>query len=150
MDLKNDVFLPVFKRLNNRKESLRHLKRFLGRRRGIEAWLKVEIVAALGEMVDDFRGRGADLLMRDGGKIELKAATDFNPRDIVKEGAEKHKAPCLFLADGRNDTPRHKQLLDNRIARFQDLDMNLIDHRILNCGNNNKWIIGLIEPAPNK
>ena len=148
-ELKKHVFKPVLKRLNERKESLSHLKRFLGEGKGIEAWLKVEVLAALETKkvkVADFYGKGADLKLSNGQRIELKAATDFNPRHIVKDGAEKHKAPCLFLADGRDDEPRSKKLRKNRIQRFEKLHAKLVDEQKLDCGNGCKWIVGLVRP----
>ena len=63
-DLRSVVFTPVLERMKKRAGSLRNMKRF--KKCGIEGWLKVEVVAALGEIVQEVRGKGADMLLSDG------------------------------------------------------------------------------------
>jgi hypothetical protein len=69
---------------------------------GIEAWFKVEVVAALGEEVIRLNNRGPDLTLADGKLVELKAATDFKP-SYLRDGALKDSVACLFLGDGEQN-----------------------------------------------
>ena len=94
MDLERDVFLPVAKRLRARADSLREMRRFP--RSGIEGWLKVEVVAALGEKVAALQNEGPDILLSTGDKVELKAATDLNPQ-YLRDGSTKYNTPCSLV-----------------------------------------------------
>ena len=84
-----------------RAGDLLEVKRFL--RTGIEAWLKVQVVAALGERVRKLCNEGPDLLLDDGTdagtRLELKAGTNFD-RGYFLQPLTKYGAPCLFLGDG--------------------------------------------------
>ena len=136
-----DVLDRVFKRLLNRKDSLLALEDWLGPRKptiGIEAWFKVEVIVALDRSVEHICGKGADLVLKTGERIELKAATDFNPEHIVHTGARKQLAPCLFLGNGQRPWD---------VSKFEKYGVNLVDHRPLNFIDNNKWLVGLIKPV---
>ena len=128
-----EIFDIVARRVIARKESLRELKRF--QKMGIEGWLKVEAIAALGDKVKKVRNRGPDLILEDNTKIELKAATDLSPKYIV-EGATKYQTPCLFLGDGSDRDNIEKLRSEEAIEvvceeTFRD--------------NGSEWIIGMIK-----
>ena len=133
LDLERDVFPPVARRIQNRADSLRGLKRF--RRTGIEGWLKVEVVAALGDIVKRFRNKGPDLMLASGAQIELKAATDLNVPWLSRCAAQ---VPCLFLGDGSDES---------RIGRFQQYGVDLVAHQFFSDGAE-KWVLGLIRRKP--
>jgi hypothetical protein len=131
-DLWSVVFSPVLDRVKKRAGSLRNMKRF--QKCGIEGWLKVEVVAALGERVRAIRGKGPDMLLSDGTELELKAATDLNLIYILS-GLE-YGAPCLFLGDGDR----------NESFPTNDLD----DFEVIGCevfsDGTGQWIVGLLNP----
>ncbi len=134
MDLKTDILIPVAKRIRERADSLRVVKRFP--RSGIEGWLKVEAVAALGDKVKKLQNKGPDLVLQDDLTLELKGATDLNP-SWIKGGALKYNAPCLFLGDGRQP---------ERIAALRaDGTIELIGYEVFSDGNS-EWVVGIISP----
>lgn len=133
MDLRDDVFVPVAKRLRDRADSLREVRRF--RRSGIEGWLKVEAVAALGQKIEALQNKGPDLLLRTGDKIQLKAATDLNIQ-YIREGATKYGTPCIFLGDGDDG---------ERIERISGGGVKLVDRQVLSDGVN-QWVVGIVAP----
>ena len=134
IDLKIDIFQPVVSRIRERIDSLQGFKLFFS---GIEAWLKVEVVAALRGKVEALQNKGPDLLLRGGQQIELKAATDLN-LSWIRGGALKYGSPCLFLGDGSNPSQIEALKRDSKI--------NLIVHEILSDGKS-EWIIGIIVPS---
>lgn len=134
INLDTDVFRPVVARLRERIDSLLGFKRFSS---GIEAWLKVEVVAALGEKVEGLQNKGPDLLLQGGQQIELKAATDLSTSWICG-GALKYGVPCLFLGDGGNASKIE--------ALKRHIKIKLIAHEILSDGKS-EWIIGIIVPS---
>lgn len=136
MDLKSDFFLPVAKRIRERADSLREIQRFP--RSGIEAWLKVEAVAALGRKVKAIKNRGPDLVMHSGERIELKAATDLNVSDLRK-GAIRYNTPCLILGDGHNSA---------RIGRLSGNGIRLAECEVFSDGSH-QWVLGLLVPDQN-
>lgn len=128
-----EIFDIVARRVREKKESLRELKRFQSM--GIEGWLKVEAIAALGDRVQKVRNRGPDLVLEDNIEIELKAATDFNPKYII-EGATKYQTKCLFLGDGSDKENIEKLRSEEAIK--------VVSAEIFR-DNGNEWIIGLIK-----
>ena len=134
MDLKKIIFHPVAAKIRGKADSLKEIKRFP--KTGIEGWLKVEVVAALGKKIIALKNQGPDLILKNGLQIELKAATDLNLA-YIRDGALKYRCPCLFLCDG-NDP--------NRIEAIgKDPQIRFIAHEIFSDGEN-KWVIGIIEP----
>ena len=99
INLKKDVFQKVALRIKHNADSLRNIKRFP--RTGIEGWFKVEIVAALGKTIRSINNKGPDITLEDGSdegmKIEIKAATDFNPTWCFIDPIRKYGCPSLFL-----------------------------------------------------
>jgi hypothetical protein len=138
------VFTPVLERVKIRAGDLLEVKRF--RRTGIEAWLKVQVVAALGERVRKLCNEGPDLLLDDGTdagtKLELKAATDFNRRYLL-EPLRKFGAPCLFLGDGS----RFKSGSEAALFLKNERD----DFEVIGCevffDGQGQWIVGLVSPG---
>ena len=127
-----EIFHIVAKRVIAKRESLRELKRF--QKMGIEGWLKVEAIAALGDKVHKVRNRGPDLVLEDNIEIELKAATDFNPKYII-EGATKYQTLCLFLGDGSDR---------NNIEKLRSEEAIKVVSAKIFGDNGNEWIIGII------
>lgn len=133
MDLKADVFEPVAKRIKSRSDSLSSVKKFS--RSGIEAWLKVEAVAALDGKIKALQNHGPDLLLTGKVEIELKGATDLSPAWIVGS-ALKYGCPCLFLGDGQQQNVE-RLLADTRVSTLA--------YEIFSDGVN-PWVIGIIAP----
>jgi len=126
--------------MKERKDSLRNMKRFPNA--GIEGWLKVEVVAVLGDKVRALQNKGPDLLLEDGTKkgmgLELKASTNF-ARTYYLEPLYKYRVPCLFLSGdgtGRTGFP----------TTDQD-DFEVVDCKVFSDGLG-EWIIGLVKPRP--
>ena len=132
-DLKNKIFKPVAAWISERASSLSEIHRFP--RCGIEAWLKVEAVYALSDMVKSVSNKGPDLTLTDGTKIELKGATDFNAA-YIREGCTKYGTPCLFLADGSKP---------EIVKNIENEEVKLIASQPIGEGSN-KWIVGLAAP----
>ncbi len=134
MDLKVEIFDPIAKRIVERSDSLRVVKKLS--RSGIEGWLKVEAAAALDEKLVAFQNKGPDLLLKENLQIELKAATDLSPSWIVKDGALRYNCPCLFVGDGQR----------RRIDRLRaDARVTLLAYEVFSDGQN-PWIIGIVVP----
>ena len=137
LDLRSVVFDPVLARMKMRAADLRNVKRF--KRTGIEAWFKVQVVAALGERVRKLCNEGPDLLLDDGTDagtgLELKAATNFD-RAYFLQPLKKYGAPCLFLGDG------------SRKKSFPTSDHD--DFEVIGCevfsDGAGQWIVGLLSP----
>lgn len=143
LDLRSVVFTPVLARVKRRAESLREVKRFP--RTGIEGWLKVEVVAALGERVRKLCNDGPDLLLNDGTeagtRLELKAATDFN-RTYILEPLTTYGAPCLFLGDGSRFKSGSEAALF--LKEYRD-DFETIGCEVFSDGAG-QWVVGLVIP----
>ena len=133
MDLIKDIFKPVAARIRQRADSLINIKRFPGT--GIEGWLKVEIVAALGQRVRRLQNKGPDLLLDDDTEIEIKAATDFN-KVYLFDPIRKYGCPCLFLGDGS----KPESLTENVTEHFE-----IVAYEIISDGVND-WMLGLVKP----
>ncbi len=135
--LKNEIFPAILKRIKERKDSLMNMGKFDAR--GLEGWLKVEIVAALADSkhpVKDIRNKGIDLLLHGGIEIELKGQTNFVPSEI--RAGLKYGVPCLFLVSGRNK---------NTIKKLKSYrDTEILCYEIFSDGLND-WILGLIKPC---
>jgi len=131
MDLKRDLFLPVAKRLRDRADSLREMRRFP--RSGIEGWLKVEVVAALGEKVTKLQNKGPDIVLSTGDKVELKAATNLEPR-YLRDGSTKYNTSCIFLGDGRDPM---------RVAQIAGNGVKLVAYEVFSDGFN-EWVVGIV------
>ena len=138
LDLRTDVFAPVLARMRAQEGSLRAMKRF--KRTGIEGWFKVEVVAALGNLVRALLNVGPDLLIDDGSdlgtKIELKAATNFD-RVWFVQGIGKYGVPCLFLGDGTG-----KQ----KFPCTDDDHFDVVGCEVFADGAGGDWFVGLVRP----
>jgi hypothetical protein len=129
-DLIKNIFNPVAAHLQTVAQSLHAIRRFQGG--GIEGWFKVEVVAALEELVDKVRNKGPDLLLNNGNVIELKAGCGLDAA-YIRKGASKYRAPCLFLGYGGN------------LALLNTEDVVLLAHTELSDGHDT-WVVGLIRP----
>ena len=119
-----------------RAGDLLEVKRFP--RTGIEAWLKVQVVAALGERVRKLSNEGPDLLLDDGTagtRLEFKAGTNFD-RGYFLQPLTKYGAPCLFVGDGT----RHESL-----RRGNHDDFEVIGYEFFSDGAT-QWVVGLVSP----
>ena len=56
LDLLEDVFKPVAKRIKQKKDSLKELRGF-AKNMGFEGWLKVETIATLGKKIIEVRNK---------------------------------------------------------------------------------------------
>ena len=133
LDLKQEVFQPVLSRVVDRSDSLRNVKRFPNT--GIEGWLKVEVVAALGDRVKSLNNKGPDLTLADGTEVELKAATNFQGSWCVA-GTLKYGVASLFLADGANRTERISP---------ENANLEIVARHVLSDGEND-WLLGMVKP----
>lgn len=131
--LKEDIFIPIAKRVKERLESLKAVEKFSSS--GIEGWLKVEAVVALEGKVEAVQNKGPDLKLKDDTKLELKAATDLNPSWFLP--GLKYYCPCIFLGCAR-DPKKIKSMKDR-------LGDKLIGYEELG-GEKGTWVIGIIQP----
>jgi hypothetical protein len=129
-ELRIKVFEPVAGRVLQKADSLKSVKRFP--RSGIEGWLKVEAVAALGSLVCRLQNRGPDIKLTDGTMLELKAATDLNPK-YIRDGVSKCEA-CLFLADASDP---------EKLSQLDGDGIKVSIHRLFPDGSPD-WVIGLL------
>jgi len=135
--IERNIFDLIVKRVREKRDSLEGLKRF--QRMGIEGWFKVESIAALGEeQIAYIQNKGPDIKLRNNLEIELKAATDFNPR-YIKDGAIKYQTMCLFLGDGNTQESIDRLVNDNDIEVIGIDTFQLVD--------GDKWVVGLIKPS---
>ncbi|MBX5453910.1 MAG: hypothetical protein K6U10_08225 [Acidobacteriia bacterium] len=147
--LKDKIFRPIADRVKSRGEdSLKDFTRFV--KSGIEGWLKVEAVQALGSRVRKLQNKGPDLELETDDPIklfiELKAATDFNikwiTQDLYKYLREQEyknaRLFCLFLGADKDISTKLKRLSGQAAV---------IAYRRFMAGND-EWIIGLIGPCP--
>lgn len=131
------ILAAVAGRVQKHVDSIDSVFRF--ERTGIEAWFKVETVAALdeiGEQVVSLNNKGPDMTLTGGLQIELKAATDFNP-SYLRDGSLKDSAPCLFLGSGENASNIDRLKAMNQI-RVIGLEYARGIHT---------WAVGCIVPA---
>lgn len=133
LDLKQDVFMPVVEQVKKRSDSLRNIKRFP--KSGIEGWFKVEIVAALGNMVTSVNNKGPDLTLMDGKHVEVKAATNFETNYCVGP-VEKYDCPSLFLGDATG----HTKLTANPNVKFE-----IVGLEVFSDGNSD-WVVRMVKP----
>jgi hypothetical protein len=128
------ILSRIASKVRERVDSLDHVFRF--KRSGIEAWFKVEVVAALGDLVVSLNNKGPDLTLSNGMMIELKGATDFNP-SYLRDGALKDKVPCLFLGNGEEErnVNRLKSMTSIHVVGLEFIK------------GHYKWVVGCIVPA---
>jgi hypothetical protein len=128
------ILSRIASKVRERVDSLDHVFRF--KRSGIEAWFKVEVVAALGGLVVSLNNKGPDLTLSNGMMIELKGATDFNP-SYLRDGALKDKVPCLFLGNGEEE---------RSISRLKSMtSIHVVGLEFIK--GHYKWVVGCIVPA---
>jgi hypothetical protein len=137
-DLEKDILIPVISRLRNRTDSLRELSRF-AYTMGFEGWLKVEVIAALGEEVVAVQNKGPDLMLKTGLEIELKCANNLSST-WIGDGALKYGCPCLFLGDGSSG---------EKIAQLDSASLELVGYEIIN-DEKKKWVVGIVIPKKHK
>lgn len=131
-DLEKDILLPVSERIKDRADSLLSVQRFINC--GIEAWFKVETVAALREKISRLQNHGPDLLLTDGTKIEMKGATNLAPSSI-REGL-KYGAPCLFLGCTSN-LKKFISAMENQSAEVRISELVSVENKM--------WVVGIAK-----
>src|SRR6266496_1791930 len=95
------ILRKVAKEVRKRSDCLRPAGEFP--KLGVEGWFKIIVALALQGRISRIRGKGVDVLLRDGTEIELRAGSDLYIGYLVKGITEKPTAAaCLFLGDGRN------------------------------------------------
>ena len=134
LDLNQHIFRLVVERVKERRDSLRNMMRFTNS--GIEGWLKVEIVAALGPKVKSVNNKGPDLTLEDGTEIEIKAATNFDKKWCVTEPIHKYRKPVLFLAGGASP---------EKLKRAEDDSFAIVACEGISDGAND-WLLGMVKP----
>jgi len=137
-DLKNDILKPIAAHIKKKKDSLIELARF--KNMGIEGWLKVEILAALGNKIKKVQNKGPDLVFEGSEgdiEIELKAATNFQ-LTWAKGGAFQDGVPCLFLGQGST-----REMIEGLKS---DESIEIIGYEPFDDGKN-EWFIAMIKPA---
>lgn len=140
------IFNRVFKRIEERKDSIKSLEPFRAKGVGIEGWLKVEVIRALEEMpgikVTKINGKGADLTLKiekDGEKkIELKSGTNFGLSYVNKAIKKYPEAPCLFLL--ASNRPKD----DKKKMNGMKAELDIYQKEIKSKGTG-IWIIGLVK-----
>jgi hypothetical protein len=142
MDIEIEIFAPIANRIVAHSDSLKTAKKI--NQGGIEGWLKVEALAALGEKVRHVKNNGPDLELEGGIFVELKGMTNFS-LSYIMNGLKYEQFPeyagktyCLFLANGDDLS---------RLALLED-KTKLICKRIFSDGNvTSSWVLGLVIPA---
>ncbi len=136
VDLINDVFKPVYKRVLEKKADL------IGKQKkathGFECWLPRSAHYCFGR--HRFRPdviKREQILLSLMDETELKAESGFSFDWIIEEGALKHKAPVLFLSGLKRK---------NKIKELEERpDVKVLHYKYLSDGKDD-WILGLIEP----
>jgi len=122
----------VTARIKERKDSLEPFLE-LTKGKGIEAWLKVEAVKALGlQVVKDVKNKGPDLIIQFSNEPESKIELKAHNGDTFQI-PRYPKFTCLFLMHrGKNfDKNRQRVLNKGFIVKTDDIDSH--------------WIIGLLK-----
>jgi len=132
----------------NRMDALESMETFHKNKVGIEHWFKVEIVRALQDTenyVISIKNKGPDLELINGELIELKGATDFNPKYYI-EGLEQHITEnedcktCIALGFDPNNSL--SDLKDSIIEKAKEFTFNF-NFQIFDIDRN--WYIVLLE-----
>lgn len=126
---------------NNRMDTLVSLKAHEKYGVGIEGWFKVEIVRILNNTpytVERIRNEGPDLEFKDGWKIELKGATDFNADYFVKSLKQNTRSLILGQSSKKNLNELEISLKD----KAKKLNIN-INFKIHDLGQG--WFIACLE-----
>lgn len=139
VDLINDVFKPVYERVLRKKEDLKGKQK--KPTHGFECWLMIQLFFALENtnLKPECHDKGPDITFSDGTELELKAAADFNLKWLIEEGALHHKAPVLFLFNGKDANNIKISELKNR----PEVTLLCYNHFSV---RKERWILGLIEP----
>jgi len=160
-----DIFNLVLNHIKaeERKESLKAIERYVNKGVGLESWFKVETVRILNNAgnreieVKEIHGKGPDLKLNDGRRIELKATTDFNSRYII-EGLAYDDCPCLFLVciSGTDKKMINEDAIREELRKSCssgifgkpsknkiDMDVEIIDVKKLFPGE--RWFLGFIN-----
>jgi uncharacterized protein Veg len=157
-----EIFKLITERITMRISSLSAIERFRNIGIGLEGWFKVEVVKALEREfeVEEIKGKGPDLKFRNGKRIELKAASDFNPSYIIS-GLTYENCPCVFLARviKRNKKMKEEEIetelnkkgregiyLKDDYGRKKSDNKKNITLKLVNkvCLKNN-WFLGIVE-----
>jgi hypothetical protein len=138
------IFQQIASRLESRRDSLSEIKKLENssngsKGMGIEGWLQVEAVKALGEKIKKVQNRGPDLIIDDNGKkfdIELKGMSNFS---VTDNSFKAHQADTyLFLCDFDGNQEKKLERLKN-IKKWK-----LIDYRKFNDGVGD-WILFMMK-----
>ena len=139
MDLINDVFDPVYKKVVEKKGDL------VGKQKtpthGFEDWLTIILKSALEDtdLKPVSQRQGPDITFADGTTLELKAAADFSLTWLIRDGALHHKSPVLFLFNG-SDKSKIEEL-----KRRPEVEV--LTYRYLFDDALGEWILGIVEPV---
>jgi len=128
LQIERDVFDPVAARISQPADSLHEIRKVKGG--GIEGWLKVEAVAALGPKIKKVQNSGPDLILTDDNQIELKAGCGLDVA-YIRKGMNKYRMPCIFLGYGNPALLETEEIEQVKSHTFSaDVD---------------NWVVGLIH-----
>ena len=140
INLVKDVFRPLVKQVNVKKEELKGRQRRRLHAFFLESWLTQLLMDALegSSLKPQVCHKGPEITFSDGSELKLKGSSSFELDWIIKEGAIKHNSPVLFLCNG-SDKGKIGQLK----ARPE---VTLLAHEYFNDGEDD-WICGLMDVA---
>ena len=140
INLVKDVFRPLIKQVNVKKEGLKGRQRRRLHAFFLESWLTELLMDALegSHLKPQICHKGPEITFSDGSELKLKGSSSFELDWIIKEGAIKHNAPVLFLCNGTD-----KSKIGQLKARSE---VTLLAHEYFNDGEDD-WICGLMDVA---
>ena len=140
INLVKDVFRPLVKQVNRKKEELKGRQRRRLHAFFLESWLTELLMDALqgSALNPQISHRGPEITFCDGSELKLKGSSSFELDWIIKEGAIKHNVPVLFLCNGTD-----KGKIGQLKARSE---VTLLAHEYFNDGEDD-WICGLMDVA---
>jgi hypothetical protein len=102
INLVKDVFRPLVKQVNEKKEELKGRQRRRLHAFFLESWLTELLMDALegSALKPQVCHKGPEITFCDGSELKLKGSSSFELDWIIKEGALKHNVPVLFLCNG--------------------------------------------------
>jgi hypothetical protein len=140
INLVKDVFRPLVKQVNEKKEELKGRQRRPLHAFFLESWLTELLMDALegSALKPQVCHKGPEITFCDGSELKLKGSSSFELDWIIKEGALKHNVPVLFLCNGTD-----KAKIGQLKARPE---VTLLAHEYFNDGEDD-WICGLMDVA---
>jgi|LSQX01.2.fsa_nt_gb hypothetical protein len=135
--IQKKIFFIACDHFPNIIKTLSGIEKLNQRTLGLEGWFRIELAKAIEhtDFLVRICNRGADLKLKNGEYLELKAAANLNFNYIL-DGAKNH--PCLFLGKPRgqnSDFCKEKIELEFKKRTNASIQINRLY---------NNWYIGLI------